>query len=72
MTTTFNYRHLFYFWVVAKEGGMAKAAEKLDVAVQTVSTQVRELEKSLGYELLKPAGRGVALTDAGIAAMHQA
>lgn len=40
--------------------------------MQTVSTQVRELEKSLGHELLKPAGRGVALTDAGIAAMHQA
>ena len=72
MNTPFSYRHLYYFWVVAKEGGMAKAADRLDMAVQTVSTQVRELEKSLGYELLKPAGRGVALTDAGLAAMHQA
>ena len=72
MNTPFSYRHLYYFWVVAKEGGMAKAADKLDMAVQTVSTQVRALEKSLGYELLKPAGRGVALTDAGRAAMHQA
>ena len=51
---------------------MARAAERLDMAVQTVSTQVRELERSLGYALLKPAGRGVALTDAGIAAMRQA
>lgn len=72
MNTPFNYRHLYYFWVVAKEGGMAKAADKLDMAVQTISTQVRELEKSLGYELLKPAGRGVVLTPAGVAAMHQA
>ncbi|NQW92550.1 MAG: LysR family transcriptional regulator [Polaromonas sp.] len=72
MNTPFSYRHLYYFWVVAKEGGMARAADRLDMAVQTVSTQVRELEKSLGYELLKPAGRGVALTDAGIAAMRQA
>ena len=72
MNTPFSYRHLYYFWVVAKEGGMAKAADRLGMAVQTVSTQVRELEKSLGYELLKPAGRGVALTEAGIAAMHQA
>lgn len=72
MNTPFSYRHLYYFWVVAQEGGMAKAADKLDMAVQTVSTQVRELEKSLGFELLKPAGRGVALTEAGIAAMHQA
>ena len=72
MNPNFSYRHLYYFWVVGKEGGMAKAADKLGMAVQTVSTQVRELEKSLGYELLKPAGRGVALTDAGVAAMHQA
>lgn len=72
MTTDFNYRHLYYFWVVAKEGGMAKAAEKLGMAVQTISTQVRELERSLGYTLLKPSGRGVALTDAGTAAMRQA
>lgn len=51
---------------------MARAAERLGMAVQTVSTQVRELERSLGCALLKPAGRGVALTDAGIAAMRQA
>ena len=68
----FNYRHLYYFWVVAKEGGMSRAADRLDVAVQTVSTQVRDLERSLGYVLLKPAGRGIALTDAGIAVMQQA
>jgi LysR family transcriptional activator of nhaA len=72
MNTPFSYRHLYYFWVVAKEGGMARAADRLDMAVQTISTQVRELEKSLGYELLKPAGRGVVLTEAGRAAMHQA
>ncbi|WP_114863198.1 LysR family transcriptional regulator [Comamonas sp. AG1104] len=72
MSHGFSYRHLYYFWVVAKEGGMARAAERLGMAVQTVSTQVRELERSLGYALLKPAGRGVVLTDAGLAAMRQA
>jgi len=72
MGPDFSYRHLYYFWVVAKEGGVARAAERLGMAVQTVSTQVRELERSLGYALLKPAGRGVALTDAGFAAMRQA
>lgn len=72
MSPDFSYRHLYYFWVVAKEGGIARAAERLGMAVQTVSTQVRELERSLGYALLKPAGRGVALTDAGFAAMRQA
>ncbi|QDL55469.1 LysR family transcriptional regulator [Rhodoferax aquaticus] len=72
MSTTFNYKHLYYFWVVAKEGGISKAADKLDMAVQTVSAQVRELERALGYALLKPAGRGLVLTDAGVAAMQQA
>lgn len=72
MATSFNYRHLYYFWVVAKEGGMARAAQRLDMAVQTVSAQVRELERSLGHALLKPAGRGVALTEAGAAALAQA
>jgi LysR family transcriptional activator of nhaA len=72
MSTSFNYKHLYYFWVVAKEGGISRAAEKLDMAVQTVSAQVRELERSLGYALLKPAGRGLVLTEAGHATMQQA
>ena len=67
-----NYRHLHYFWVVTKEGGFARAAERLDMAVQTISAQVRELEKSLGHQLLKPAGRGIALTEAGQAAFARA
>ena len=72
MSTPFNYKHLYYFWVVAKEGGISRAAGKLDMAVQTVSAQVRELERSLGYALLRPAGRGLVLTDAGVAALAQA
>ena len=67
-----NYRHLYYFWVVTKAGGFARAAERLDMAVQTISAQVRELEKSLGHQLLKPAGRGVAMTEAGHAAFARA
>jgi LysR family transcriptional activator of nhaA len=67
-----NYRHLYYFWVVTKEGGFARAAERLDMAVQTISAQVRELERTLGHQLLKPAGRGVALTEAGQAALVRA
>lgn len=72
MDSGLNYRHLHYFWVVAKEGGVARAAARLGVAVQTVSAQVRELERSLGHALLKPAGRGVVLTEAGVAAMRHA
>lgn len=55
-----------------KEGGFARAAERLDMAVQTISAQVRELEKSIGRQLLKPAGRGVTMTEAGEAAFGRA
>ncbi len=72
MTTMLNFRHLYYFWLVAKEGGFARAADRLGMAVQTISVQVRELEKDLGHQLLKPAGRGVALTAAGQAAYARA
>ena len=72
MSLKFNYRHLYYFWVVAKEGSITRAAARLDMAVQTVSTQVRELERSLGHSLLKPAGRRLVLTEAGMATMRQA
>jgi LysR family transcriptional activator of nhaA len=72
MSRAFNYHHLYYFWVVAQEGGMARGAERLGMAVQTVSAQVRELERALGASLLKPAGRGLALTEAGQAALRQA
>lgn len=67
-----NFRHLHYFWIVAKEGGFARAADHLGMAVQTISAQVRDLERDLGHQLLKPAGRSVALTEAGEAAFARA
>ncbi|MCK0507212.1 LysR family transcriptional regulator [Aromatoleum anaerobium] len=67
-----NFRHLYYFWVASKEGGIARAAERLDMAIQTVSTQVRELEHSLGHALFRSAGRGVELTEAGTTAVRYA
>ncbi|MFM2118858.1 MAG: hypothetical protein RL722_326 [Pseudomonadota bacterium] len=70
--STLNYRHLHYFWVVAKAGGVSRGAARLGMAVQTVSAQVRELEQALGHALFKPAGRGLALTEAGQAALQQA
>jgi len=72
MTRPLNYHHLHCFWVVAQAGGMSRGAEQLGLAVQTVSAQVRALERQLGLALLKPAGRGLALTAAGQAALRQA
>ncbi len=67
-----NFRHLHYFWIVAKEGGFSRAADRLGVAVQTVSAQVRALEQDLGCALLRPVRNGVALTEAGQAAFARA
>jgi LysR family transcriptional activator of nhaA len=72
MKPAYSYHHLHYFWIVAREGGMARAAERLGMAVQTVSTQVRQLERDLGQALFRPEGRSLALTPAGEAALRQA
>lgn len=60
-----NYKHLRYFWVVAKSGAIARAGEQLHLTPQSISGQLRELEESLGVELFRRAGRGLELTDAG-------
>src|SRR6516165_71754 len=60
-----NYQHLFYFWSVAREGGVSRAARKLDLAQSTVSGQLRELEKELKEKLFTRRGHGLELTEAG-------
>lgn len=67
-----NLRHLRNFWTVARMGGVAKAAERLDLTSQTVSGQVRQLEEGLGVALFRPAGRGLELTEAGRMALSYA
>lgn len=60
-----NYHHLLYFWTVAKEGSIAKACGKLNLAQPTISGQLRLLEDTLGEKLFAKAGRGLKLTDVG-------
>lgn len=60
-----NYHHLRYFWTVAKEGSLARAAEKLHVSQPSISGQMRELETALGEKLFQREGRKNRLTDAG-------
>lgn len=60
-----NYHHLLYFWMVAKEGGISRASEKLHLAQPTLSTQIRKLEKSMGSALFDRVGRSLVLTDTG-------
>ncbi len=60
-----NYKHLHYFWVVAKEGGVARASERLHLTPQTISGQLTLLENHLGISLFSRAGRGLELTETG-------
>lgn len=60
-----NYHHLRYFYVVAKEGSLARAAAKLHVSQPSISEQIRELEGALGEKLFRREGRNNKLTDAG-------
>lgn len=60
-----NYHHLYYFWVIAREGSITGACRQLHLAQPTLSSQLRQLEKSIGAELFKRAGRRLVLTETG-------
>ena len=60
-----NYKHLRYFWMVAKTGSIVRASEQLYLSPQSISGQLGELESSLGIQLLRKVGRGLELTDMG-------
>ncbi|WP_028449836.1 LysR family transcriptional regulator [Chitinibacter tainanensis] len=67
-----NYKHLQYFWVVAKEGGISAAARKLGITAQTISGQVSLLEQDIGQSLFSQVGRNLQLTEAGRTMLHYA
>jgi LysR family transcriptional activator of nhaA len=60
-----NYKHLLYFWTVARLGGVVKAGEHLHVTPQTISGQIQLLEEHFGRPLFKKKGRQLALTETG-------
>ncbi|MCX6873035.1 MAG: LysR family transcriptional regulator [Verrucomicrobia bacterium] len=60
-----NFHHLRYFWMVAREGGLRKAAEELNVSQPTISAQIAALEGVLGEMLFHRSSRGLMLTETG-------
>ncbi len=67
-----NYHHLRYFWAIAHEGSLTKAAAKLNVAQSALSTQLRRLEEDTGHPLFVRRNRVLALTEAGHVALQYA
>jgi LysR family transcriptional activator of nhaA len=67
-----NYHHLQYFRTIVREGGVTKAARKLNLSQSTLSAQLKNLEESLGTELFQREGRSLVLTEAGQVALDYA
>jgi LysR family transcriptional activator of nhaA len=67
-----NYKHLLYFWTVAREGSIARACKELHVTQPAISAQLQKLEQQLGEPLFARRGRGLVLTEAGRTAFQYA
>ncbi len=65
-----NYKHLHYFWVTARAGGIVRAGEQLHTTPQTLSSQIKLLEGRLGRQLFRKHGRKLELTDDGRVALE--
>jgi LysR family transcriptional activator of nhaA len=60
-----NYRHLYYFWMVAKEGHLTRVAEQVHVSQSALSSQIRQLETQMGHDLFVREARSLKLTEWG-------
>lgn len=67
-----NYHHLHYFWVIANENNLTRAAERLHISQSALSIQLRTLEESFGQTLFERQGKRLILTEAGHIALDYA
>lgn len=67
-----NFKHLHYFWVTAKAGGVMRAGEQLHITPQTLSGQIKLLEAWFGRPLFRKSGRQLELTEDGRLALAYA
>lgn len=67
-----NFKHLYYFWVTARAGGVMRAGEQLHTTPQTLSGQIKLLEEGFGRKLFRKSGRQLELTEDGRVALGYA
>jgi len=67
-----NFNHLRYFWAVAHEGSLTRAAERMDLSQSALSVQIQKLENQMGHPLFDRVGRRLELTEAGKIALDYA
>jgi DNA-binding transcriptional LysR family regulator len=69
---SFDLRQLRYFVMVAEEGSLTRAAATIPIAQQSLSEQIRALERQVGTQLFIRGPRGVRLTEVGAALLVEA
>ncbi len=67
-----NFNHLRYFWAVAHDGSLTRAAQKMNLSQSALSVQIQKLELQMGHPLFERAGRKLSLTEAGRIALDYA
>ena len=69
---TLNFNHLRYFWAVAHEGSLTRAAQRLNLSQSALSVQIQKLEQQMGHPLFDRVGKRLTLTEAGQIALDYA
>lgn len=67
-----NFKHLHYFMMVARTGGIIRAAERLHLTPQTLSGQISQFEERVGTQLFQRIGRRLELSETGKLALSYA
>ena len=67
-----NFNHLRYFWAVAHEGSLTRAADRMNLSQSALSVQIQKLEHQMGHPLFERVGRKLVLTEAGRIALDYA
>ena len=67
-----NYNHLRYFWTVAHEGNLTRAAASINLSQSALSVQIQKLEHQIGHALFERVGKKLVLTEAGQIALDYA
>ena len=67
-----NFNHLYYFYIVAREGSIKGAAEKLFVSQPTISDQIKLIEEYFQSKLFERKNRALILTKEGELALKYA
>ena len=67
-----NFNHLRYFWAVAHEASLTRAAERLNLSQSALSVQIQKLEHQMGHKLFDRIGKRLVLTEAGQIALDYA